>query len=47
MTIYEVSYLKYYENGALLGSNSWESFINYKLLNGKWDCDSSVEAKKA
>ncbi|GIN74206.1 hypothetical protein J14TS2_46810 [Bacillus sp. J14TS2] len=44
------NFLRYYRNGALLGRNSWESFINYKLLNAeklKFDCDRSAETKAA
>lgn len=50
MAINKVNCLGFYENGALLGSNSWESFINYKLLNAEkltFDCDSSTETKTA
>ncbi|MBZ5216670.1 hypothetical protein [Bacillus paralicheniformis] len=49
MTINEINFLRFYKNGDLLGSNSWESFNNYKLLNAeqlKFDCDSSSQAKK-
>ncbi|SDM65926.1 hypothetical protein [Sediminibacillus halophilus] len=48
MSINNVNYLKFYRNGSLLGSNSWESFINYKLLNAeklRFDCDRSKESK--
>lgn len=48
MEINQVNFLRFYENGALLGNNSWESFINYKLLNAeklRFDCDSSRESK--
>ncbi|MDZ5712633.1 hypothetical protein [Jeotgalibacillus haloalkalitolerans] len=50
MTINEINFLGYYKNRDLLGSNSWESFNNYKLLNAeqlKFDCDRSNETKKA
>ncbi|UII56320.1 hypothetical protein LS684_02185 [Cytobacillus spongiae] len=48
MTINDINFLGFYRKCDLLGSNSWESFINYKLLNAeklKFDCDSSKEAK--
>lgn len=48
MAINKVNFLRFYENGSLLGNNSWESFINYKLLNAeelRFDCDSSRVTK--
>lgn len=48
MTINRMNFLSFYRKRDLLGSNSWESFLNYKLLNAeglKFDCDSSKEAK--
>lgn len=49
MEINRINFLRFYRSRNLLGSNSWESFINYKLLNAeklKFDCDSSREAKE-
>ncbi|MGD6968554.1 hypothetical protein ACQCVP_19220 [Rossellomorea vietnamensis] len=44
------SFLKFYNNRALIGRNSWESLQNYNIENAervKFDCDSCSQAKAA
>jgi hypothetical protein len=50
MKKFKVSFLTFYRNGDLLGSNPWDSVQNYNLLNAEkviFHCDSCPEAKTA